>query len=192
LPRMPLDMAPESPAAKEFFRKVDAYVAFARMQKIVEYAKQHGIKPPKLTGAGIALAVSLGIDAGIPGLQTVAADAVTGRPRTRKNEEDSQFLLDIIELIKRAASVETDKTACAIWALCETPELASPHRYEDRDDRAKTLQNLVSTARAAGYRSGFPVLTTARQVEASEQLMARIRNLADTLKLIAFPKSIAV
>jgi hypothetical protein len=186
LPRMPLGISPDSSEEKEFLEKADFYVRFAQMRKIVEYAKQQGFDPKRLTGTGIAFAVTLGIDAGIPGLQVIPADHRRGRARTRKNDEDMQFLLDVIELIKRMESLDTDIAACAIWAECESPDLASPQRHKSREKRARTLRNLVIKARAAGHQPGVPILTTAKQVEASEQLMARIQSPADPLKLFAY------
>lgn len=52
---MPLDMSPESLEATKFYRKIDAHIALMRMSKILAYAKQSGIDPKELTGAGIAL-----------------------------------------------------------------------------------------------------------------------------------------
>jgi hypothetical protein len=189
IPRMPLDMSPESPEATEFYRKADAYIALMRMAKIVAYAKQCGIDPKELTGAGISLAAFLAIDAGIPGLQTIVDEkekGTPGRPRTRNNADEMQFLLDMVELIKRTKWADTDKEACAIWAECESPKLSSKAHKADRDKRARTLANLVSKFRAAGNQSGgLPQFTTARQVEAGERLMVKFQELDGSLKLSA-------
>jgi hypothetical protein len=187
--RMPLAMSPESPEAANFYRKIDAQIKLMRMSKILAYAKQHGIELKELTGAGIALAVLLGIEAGIPGLQTIVDEkekGTAGRPRTRKNDDEMQFLLDMVELIKRTKLADTDKEACTIWAACEDPILANPQRYEDRAKRARTLRNLVSRFRSAGNQSrGLPQLTTAVQVVACERLMARFQELAVPPKVFA-------
>ena len=173
LPRMPLDMAPGSPEATEFLSRIVKSVALIRLMKIVVYARQQGFDVTDLNGTGLALAVSVAIDAGVPGFQTIADDSSTvGRARTRNNPDDMQFLFNIVEFIRQANWADTDKAACAIWAECETPELIKTH---DRAKRAKTLANLVSRFRAAGNQSTGLQITTAKQVEALERLMAKIQ-----------------
>lgn len=187
LPRMPFGISPNSSEEKGFFKKVDLYIRFARMRKIVEYAKECGIDPKKLTGEGIALAAMLGVAAGVPGLRIIdeTKRRAAGRPRTRKNVDDMQFLLDMVTMIRRANFANTDKAACQIWAECEIPALANPHHRRSRDKRVSTLCTLVSRSRAAGNQPGLPQLTTARQVEACEQLMARFPALAIPPKVFA-------
>jgi hypothetical protein len=133
LPRMPLGIPEGSQEESEFLLKVRANVALARTMKIVEYAKEHGIDPKQLTGAGIALAAMLGIDAGVPGLQIKRA---VGRPRTRAG------VLDMVELIRRVGLADTDKDACAILAECEIPQ-----RHLSRKNRVRTLRSQVSRLR---------------------------------------------
>jgi hypothetical protein len=173
IPRVPFDMLPESPEAIKFSKAVDAVVALVRTAKILAYAEQRGIDPKELNVAGLALAGVLGIDAGILGLQTIIDEkekSTAGRPRTRSNPGEMQFLLNVVELIKRAKWADTDIAACMIWADCEAPELSGKNRELDRAKRARTLVNLVSKFRAAGNQSTGLQFTTAKQVEALERL----------------------